>query len=131
MWASFRSAPTGKGLLQLDATALGAADHLVARDLQQATVHRMCDGLLLCGGVHRHSLQRLGLDGGHCHGSVEGGFEQLLQPLFADVAPESPDLCGATGQAVLVVLTAAEELPQRVLSPALAHLLVAEAPASE
>ena len=51
----------GKGLLELDAGALGSADDFVARDLEQATVHRVRDGLLLHRGVdevHVHGVPK-------------------------------------------------------------------------
>jgi hypothetical protein len=87
----------GKALLQADARAPGAADHLVTRDLQQAAVHRVRDGLLLDRGVDDHALERLGFDGLHRHRRIDGGLEQLLQPFFADVSAKAADLSGVAG----------------------------------
>jgi hypothetical protein len=116
----------GKRLLELDARALGGADHLVARDLQQAAVHGVRDGLLLDRCIDNHSLQLVGLDRLDGHRRFNGGLEQLLQTFFAKIVPKPPDLRGVARQPVLVVLHAAEELPKHVLAPARADLLVAE-----
>ena len=124
--AAQRLALLGIGLLQTDTAALGRTDHLVACDLQQPAVHRVGDGLGLHGRVHDHPLQlgrahRLGL-----HRAVDGGLEQLLQPVLAQQASEAPDLRGVAGQSRLVVLHAAEELPLHVLGPAFDEFLVAQ-----
>jgi hypothetical protein len=116
----------GKGLLELNAGALGGADHLVASDLQKAAVHGVRDGLLLHRGVDDHPLQVFGLDGLDGHRRVDGGLEQMLQALFTEVAPKPSDLRGVARLAVFVVGHAAEELPQHVLAPAHDELFVAE-----
>ena len=93
----------GKGLLELDADALGGADHLVPRDLQQATIHGMRDGLLLYRGVHDHPLQILGLDRLDGHRRIDGGLEQQqLHAVLAQVASKPSDLRGVARQPVLV-----------------------------
>ena len=86
----------------------------------------MGDGLLLHRGIHDHALQGLRLDGLHRHRGVDRGLEQLLQTFFAQVASKAADLCGVTGLSMLVVVHAAEELPQYVLAPPLAQLFVAQ-----
>ena len=113
-------------LFKLDACALGSTCHLVACDLQQSAVHRVRDGLLLHRRVDYHPLQVLGLDriDGHCR--VDGGLEQQLQPLFAQVTAKASDLCRVTWQPVFVVGHAAEELPHDVLAPAHHEFFVAE-----
>lgn len=72
------------------------------------------------------ALQILGLDRLDGQRCVDGGLEQQLQAVLAQVTPEPPDLRGVARQAVFVVVLAAEELPQHVLAPALADLLVAQ-----
>ena len=86
----------------------------------------MSDGLLLHRGVHDHTLKIFGLHGLNVDSRLDGGLEQLLQPLFAQVAPEATDLRGVAGQTMLVVIHAAEKLPQHVLAPTGADLLIAE-----
>jgi hypothetical protein len=58
--------------------------------------------------------------------SVNGGFEQQLQAVFTQVPTEAANLCGVTRQTVLVVVHAAEELPQDVLAPAHHQVFVTE-----
>jgi hypothetical protein len=121
-----RLAFLGKGLLEHDAGPPRGTDDLVARNLQQSAVHRMRNGLFLHRGVHDHALELTRVHRLDHHGRVDGGLEQLLQALFAQFPAAAPDLRGVAGQAVLVVGLAAEELPQHVLAPAHADLLVAE-----
>ena len=115
-----------EGLFQGNAGAPGGCDHLVARDLQQARVHRMGDGLLLHGGVHDQALELDRFDGLAVYGGVDGGLEQLFDSGLADGGPKAPDLGGIARQARLVVGHAAEVLPHDVLGPALHKFLVAE-----
>jgi hypothetical protein len=103
-----------------------AALNLVARDLQQAAVHRVGNGLLLHRGVHDHAFQLRRLDGLDLHGRLDGELQQLLQTFFADGRAEAPDLLGVAWQARLVILHAAEELPDHVLTPASHQFFVAE-----
>src|SRR4030066_1598504 len=70
-----RFAFLGKSLFELNACALGRSHYLVARDLQQAAVYRVCDGLLLDCRVHNHPLKFFGFDGLYGHSSVDGGLE--------------------------------------------------------
>jgi hypothetical protein len=65
----------GKRLLDNDAAALGRAGDLVARDLQQAAVHWVRNGLLLHRGVDDHALELGLLDEFHRHGRFERGLE--------------------------------------------------------
>ena len=93
---------------------------------QQAAVHGVRDSLLLHRGVHDHALQLFGLDRLDRNRRVDGGLEQLLQAFFAQVAAEPTDLRGVARRSVLVVVHAAEELPQHVLAPARNKLVIAE-----
>ena len=121
-----RLAFLGVGLLQAQARSLGRTHHLVARDLQQPAVHRVGDGLGLHGAVDDHALQIGRAHGLDVNGAVDGGLEQLLDALLAQQAAEAADLRGVAGQARLVVVHAAEELPLHVLGPALDQFFVAQ-----
>ncbi len=116
----------GKSLFELNAGALGSTHNLVARDLQQAAVHRVRDGFFLDGGVDYHALQVFGFDGLNGNGCVDGGLEQQLQAFLAQVAAKASDLRGIAWQPMLKIIHAAEELPEDVLAPAHHQLFVAE-----
>ena len=107
--------------LELQACSLGQAGNLGPRHFQQPAVRRVGDGLLLHRGVDCHALQLDGLDRLHRDRRLDGRLEQLLHPGFTQHASEAPDLSGVAGQLALVVLHAAEELPDHVLAPALDH----------
>lgn len=106
--------------------ALGCSDHLVARDLQQARIHRVRNRFLLHRGVHDHSLELGRPNGFGGHRCVDGGFEQFLNAGLADGRAKASDLRGIAGQARLVEGHAAEVLPDHVLGPALHQFLSAE-----
>ncbi len=116
----------GEGLLESDARTFGRAHHLVPRDLQQAAVHRVRDRFLLHRRIDDHALQLGGLDGLDLNCRLDAGLEQFLHARLPDGFAKAPDLGGVAGQPGLVVLLAAEELPDHVLAPALHQFLVAQ-----
>ena len=105
---------------------LAAACHLVTGNLQQAAVHRVGNSFFLHRRIHYHALQIFGFDSLHGDGRVDGRLEQQFEPFLCEVAAKAPDLRGIAGQAVLVVVQAAEELPDDVLAPAHDKFFVAE-----
>lgn len=115
-----------EGLLQGDARAFGGGYHLGARDLQQAGVHRVGNGLLLDGGVHDHALELGGLDRLGVRRSVDGGLQEFLDTGLAQGRADAPDLGGVAGQVRFVEGHAAEVLPHDVLGPAFDEFLIAE-----
>ena len=64
----------------------------------------MSDGFFLLRGVHDHALKIFRLDGLNVDSRLDGGFEQLLQPLFAQGLPEATDLGGDQVLNVLLIL---------------------------
>ena len=67
---------------------------------------------------HRnHPLQAPGLDGLDLQRRVNGGLEQQLHAVLAQVASEPADLRGVARKSVLVVVHAAEGLPEHVRAP--------------
>ena len=120
----------GVGLLARDAGLLGSAHHLVARDLQQPAVDGVGDGLGLHGAVDDDALEIGGGHGPDVDCAFDRGFEQLLQPVLTQQAPEAADLGGVARQARLVVRHAANELPLHVLGPTFDQLFVAEVEAA-
>jgi hypothetical protein len=103
-----------------------ALTRLVTRDLEQAAVHRVRDGLLLHRGVHDHALQLGRLDRADANRRLDRGLEHLLQARFAHGRSKATDLRGVARRAVLVVVHPTEELPQHVLAPARNEFFVAE-----
>lgn len=79
-----------------------------------------------CTVVSDHPLQVLGFDCFDGHSGIDGGFEQQLYAVFVQGFSEVADLCGIAGQAMLVVVHAAEVLPDDVLTPARHQLFVTE-----
>jgi len=116
----------GKGLLGGDADELGGLDDFAPGNFQQPAVHRRGDGLLLHGGVDDDPLEFRRTHRLRLHGGVDGGLQEFFDAGFADGGPEASDLSGIAGQPRLVVLLAAEILPDNSLGPAGHHVLVAE-----
>ena len=86
----------------------------------------MCDRLGLHRRVDRHPLEARRLHRAGRQRRLDGGGEQPLHPGRADPLAPARQRARIDRQLVLQVVEAAEELPVRVLDPALAHPLVGE-----
>ena len=107
-----------KGLLELDAAALGSSHHTAPGNLQQAAVHRMGDGFLLHRGVNHHAIEFAFLDRSDIHCGVDGGAEQGFQSGLAQGAAKAANLRGIAGQAWIKVVVAGKVLVVDVLGEA-------------
>jgi hypothetical protein len=76
--------------------------------------------------VHDHTLKIFGLDGLKIDSGLNGGFDQRLQPLFAQGAFETANLRGVGGQTMLVVIHAAEKPPEHIFRSPRENIFIAE-----
>ena len=104
--------------------ALGQGDQLFDRPVHEPGVGRMGDRLGLHGGVHRHPLQILGLDGACLMGDRQALLQQRRQMLLRPGAGASGSGRAIEGELVAEGLLAAEVLIIGVLQPAPAQHLV-------
>lgn len=113
-------------LPQLDAVPGGEPDQNFPAAMIETRIQRMRDRLRLHGGVHADTFEAARL---HCtrrHRRLHGHREQQLHALRADALAPARERARIDRQPVLQIVEAAEELPIRVLDPALAQLLVRE-----
>ena len=86
----------------------------------------MSDGLGLHGRVDADPLQTGGLHGAALQPGLDGGSQQLLQPVWSQPLAPARQRTGIARQLMLEIFAAAEPLPVRVLGPALHHGFVGQ-----
>jgi hypothetical protein len=113
-------------LPQLQPVPGGKPNQDLAAAVVETRVERMCDRLGLHRRVDRHPLEARRLHRAGRQRRLDRGGEQPLHPGRADPLAPARQRARIDRQLVLQVVEAAEELPVRVLDPALAHPLVGE-----
>jgi hypothetical protein len=113
-------------LAQLDAFVFGQIDQLFDRAVSEPRVGRMCDRLLLHGGVHHHPLEILGRDGASWVRHRKALLQRRGELLFTQPLTPAGQRRAIKRKRVPEHHFPAEVLVIRVLYPAIAQLLIGE-----